>query len=352
MALFQISKVSNIEQKLLVVSDSKCLDYVKTDAIIISAKELNGKINCLLGSNRVEAIFFHSLRPYRINIPEKVVKVWIGMGFDYYDYIDIPLYSDKTKSIVRRANLLDIVKNVYLSKRKKKLAKKIDIFCPVLFEEYDLIKRKLKLNHVVDWNYGYLSDWIGSEHIDTPILNSDDINVLVGNSADPSNNHTEVLELLSEYNVSFDKLTLPVSYGKNYYLKRLEEKILSSNVSGNVELLKSFVDINTYNNILKNCSYAIMNHNRQQAYGNIIALLYFGKTLYINPINPLYNFLVRKGIVLKSTHDLKHGKLTKISERDTYSNRSIISNLYSCNCVDSKTMNLINEIKKVNSKKR
>ncbi|MDW1886843.1 TDP-N-acetylfucosamine:lipid II N-acetylfucosaminyltransferase [Vibrio sp. Vb2131] len=352
MSIRQFSEVSSIPQLLVVISGSAQLKYVKSPADVISVNQLNNYIRKSMGKHEITAVIFHSLRPYKLKLPSSLVKVWIGMGFDYYDYINIPLYSNRTKKLLRDKVSGSKIKSFILNRRKKRLAKDMDIFCPVIQEEYELLKDKVDINKTIDWNYGYLSDWIGSDNIDNPINIGDENLLLVGNSADPSNNHIDVIEDVANSLYKDQQLIVPVSYGSQEYLCRLEKEISNYHIVNRVKLIKTFMSIDRYTEMLMDCKYAIMNHYRQQALGNIITLLYFGKTVYLRSDNPLYAYLRRLGVIIKDVEDVANKGFASISLDNAISNRAIISRLYSKDYVDNKSRNLLNEIKKISATKR
>ncbi|MGH2623946.1 MAG: TDP-N-acetylfucosamine:lipid II N-acetylfucosaminyltransferase, partial [Sphingobacterium sp.] len=55
--------------------------------------------------------------------------------------------------------------------------------------------------------------------------------------------------------------------------------------------LTSFLSRDAYLSVIKDCSVGIFYHYRQQARGNIIAMLYFGARIYLSSRNPVFNFL-------------------------------------------------------------
>src|SRR5690606_29664970 len=54
--------------------------------------------------------------------------------------------------------------------------------------------------------------------------NSSSINILVGNSADPTNNHIEVLEYLKQFKIQNINIYTPLTYGNKIYAKSVINK--------------------------------------------------------------------------------------------------------------------------------
>lgn len=106
------------------------------------------------------------------------------------------------------------------------------------------------------------------------------VNIQVGNSADPSNNHIEIFNILEKFKDGDIRIYVPLSYGdKNY-----AESIIENGYERFGEKfypLTQFVTYEKYINFLNDVDIAIFNHRRQQAMGNTITLLGLGKTVYM-----------------------------------------------------------------------
>jgi hypothetical protein len=106
------------------------------------------------------------------------------------------------------------------------------------------------------------------------------LTILVGNSADPSNNHIEALEKLLPYKDQDIKICVPLSYGDQAHAKKVIEQ--GKDWFGEKFFpMVSFMPFDQYLKFLKSVDIAIFNHKRQQAMGNIITLLGMGKTVYV-----------------------------------------------------------------------
>ncbi|MBS8269970.1 4-alpha-L-fucosyltransferase [Halomonas litopenaei] len=106
------------------------------------------------------------------------------------------------------------------------------------------------------------------------------LKVLVGNSADPSNNHLETFRRLSLYKHLDMKVYTPLSYGDQQYAKEVMRQ--GYRIFGNSFIpMTEFIPFNQYKEFLASVDIAIFNHQRQQAMGNTITLLGMGKTVYI-----------------------------------------------------------------------
>ncbi|WP_206836278.1 TDP-N-acetylfucosamine:lipid II N-acetylfucosaminyltransferase [Marinobacterium iners] len=151
------------------------------------------------------------------------------------------------------------------------------------------------------------------------------INILVGNSADPSNNHIESLEKLLPYKEDEIKIFVPLSYGDQEHAKKVIE-------TGNAWFgdkfvpLTSFMAFDEYLKFLKSLDIAIFNHQRQQAMGNTIMLLGMGKTVFMRSGVSHWRFLKGLGIKL---NDVEKLELCRITTKDAEENASLIRSYFS-----------------------
>lgn len=131
------------------------------------------------------------------------------------------------------------------------------------------------------------------------------VNIQVGNSADPTNNHQQVFEQLVKLDVQkrVGKIYCPLSYGNPAYaaeIKKLGEAMFGDKFYP----LMDFMPLSQYNEIFDEVDIAIFAHNRQQAMGNTINLLGRGKTVYMRGDTSSYALLTKLGINVCSLDDL------------------------------------------------
>lgn len=125
---------------------------------------------------------------------------------------------------------------------------------------------------------GYLSNVIPSNILVSN--NKKNINILVGNSADPSNNHFDALDKLAKFKNENIQIYAPLSYGNKEYAKKVIDN--GSSLFGDKFIgITEFMPYGEYMYFLKDIDIAIFNHKRQQAMGNTINLLAMGKKVYL-----------------------------------------------------------------------
>lgn len=316
-----------------------------------------------------DVVIFHGLKTSWI-IPILMCKqryIWIGWGADYYNrsfgkkLLNMPLVLDKTRSYTKEISSNNInfksrflklikgsVKRIIGNKFFFDLAcKRIEIFSPVLPKEYDLVKEKFGLGkntNYVNWNYGFLEGgFITNIDIkDTCSSRS----ILLGNSATDTNNHIEALDLLSDIG-SGKQIYIPLSYGDIEYANVIKNYISSNPyLAKHCKILDSFLPIDEYNNIVSECGFVIMNHVRQQALGNIIAMMYRGCKLFLREESILYDYFKDQGAIIYSIQELEQFPdliNSHLTVEQIKINRNILERNWSKFNVVNKTKNLINK---------
>lgn len=161
---------------------------------------------------------------------------------------------------------------------------------------------------------------------DVPIREkkTDKITMLIGNSADPTNNHKEIFSIISsEINENIN-VVCPLSYGDEAYAKEIAE--LGYELFGDsFTPLLDYMQYDQYIDLLSDVDIAVFNHQRQQAMSNIRILLGMGKKVYMNPNNSGYNTLNSLGAIV---HDISLFNLD-FSKEESENNKKVIREYYS-----------------------
>ncbi|MGO2133820.1 MAG: TDP-N-acetylfucosamine:lipid II N-acetylfucosaminyltransferase [Marinobacter sp.] len=109
---------------------------------------------------------------------------------------------------------------------------------------------------------------------------TDFVEVQVGNSSDPSNNHLEIFEKLASLPANNFRVLAPLSYGNQQHALRVISEGKKLFGDRFVPLI-DFLPLAQYQEFLAMIDVAIFNHNRQQGLGNLISLLGMGKKVYL-----------------------------------------------------------------------
>lgn len=304
----------------------------------------------------VDVIVMHSLFIFKITIPKHIKVIWLGFGYDYYDFIfknECAQFSHKTQQLINSESLNKaqgvvskfkalIKRLIFLQYRRKKqkikVMQSIDIFCPVLTNEYAEIDWPISSKPMLmDWNYGTMEDnWAKAD--DTVLCGN---NILLGNSATLTCNHLDGIDLLSDANCADAKLIIPLSYGDKQYGK-LVKSYANEHYAGEVVALEGFVPFDDYMKLISSCSCVVMPHKRQQGVGNIIALLNLGAKVFLDKQNLLYSFLKDKGFIVFCLEDISEaGFSTPLTKQQIEKNKKNLYEIWGRDAILAKTKALI-----------
>jgi dTDP-N-acetylfucosamine:lipid II N-acetylfucosaminyltransferase len=90
---------------------------------------------------------------------------------------------------------------------------------------------------------------------------------------------------------------------------------------------------------------AILNHNKQHAWGNILTLLYLGLKVFLNEKNPIYTYLINLNVVVFEMNSLSQENLdNKLTQIFVERNRKILNSNFGSEKVFQQTSLLINEL--------
>ncbi|WP_288353972.1 TDP-N-acetylfucosamine:lipid II N-acetylfucosaminyltransferase [uncultured Marinobacter sp.] len=158
------------------------------------------------------------------------------------------------------------------------IIKRIRHFITYIKGDYELAKKwygaRGKYHHCLMYPSNLYNDLI------LPPKQGEVTNILVGNSADPTNNHAEVFQKLIAYNQENIQIVCPLSYGPADNAERIVKH--GRELFGDrFTPLLDFMPFDKYLELLGQIDIAVFAHKRQQAMGNIINLLGLGKKVYM-----------------------------------------------------------------------
>lgn len=269
----------------------------------------------LLNGRGCAAIVFHSLDERAVRLLPKVRAgrsvTWLGWGFDYYDALLSRALPEGSLLPLTRALVAERASSPEASEPKRRWRwpwqrradgpitaahlRRVDYFSPVLEAEH---RMACELNpgfepEYLPWNYGVAEDDYGARPFEE--MEEPGRDILVGNSATPTNNHVEVFELLSRSGIADDRrVVVPLSYGDGWYRDRVLER--GRELLGDRFLpLTDFLPAEEYRRILRDCGHVFLNHVRQQAVANACIGLLGGSRVYVNERSPVHAWLRELG---------------------------------------------------------
>lgn len=296
---FDISK-----HRFMIVGKEK-YEYGLTKKHPIEWLNKKGKFFALLSAAyQAEKIILHGLWIERINqflfLQPWLLKkcYWVMWGGDFY----VPETQGwvKKQVIKKMGNLVTYLKGDYELAQKWYGAKghyhECFMYPSNLYKEYDILPKA-----------------------------HDVINIQIGNSADPTNNHLEILEMLVQYKDQNIKIFAPLSYGDMEYAKTIATRGKEMFGDKFTPLLQ-FMPFENYLELLGQIDIAVFAHKRQQAMGNTITLLGLGKKVYMRSDVTPWPFFMSIGV---NVLDVEQLDIKFLSEGEARRNKETISGYFS-----------------------
>jgi dTDP-N-acetylfucosamine:lipid II N-acetylfucosaminyltransferase len=271
------------------------------------SKEFNS-----LELSKYKIIVIHHLNFYKAKLinklPDNVLVVWICWGGDAFD---LPCFKNQfyTKSTISHFRLVILKEKfiqslksihksvIYRTNKNKEIYKAIERFnyiATLLPGDYELITQKLSTNAKhLNFNY-YNTEVLLNNQNSSSVLSN---NIIIGNSSTLTNNHIDVINILKNKKNSFGELIVPLVYGDTLYRGMLIKQF-NKHFSGKTRFITKALSSDEYYSMLKTCGFAIMNHLRQQALGNILPLIGFGTKVFFNENGQLFDYLSKNGFVV------------------------------------------------------
>jgi hypothetical protein len=186
---------------------------------------------------------------------------------------------------------------------KKIVVKNLGGYITPIKGDFELVKRLYQAKGQYYYSFVYPSNLYKEYNCIRKQDDTTKIYIQIGNSADPSNNHKEVIDKLKKYKWIDIEIICPLSYGNKAYAREVIE-YGERNFGQKFSAITDFVPIDEYLDILSKVDIAIFNHRRQQAMGNIITLLGLGKKVYIRDDITTWNFCIDHDLqVYRSNYD-------------------------------------------------
>nr|WP_315023588.1 TDP-N-acetylfucosamine:lipid II N-acetylfucosaminyltransferase [uncultured Aminipila sp.] len=270
----------------------------------------NSKIKQYL--NQSDKIFVHYLTSWAAHYINKYARkqkmYWIIWGGDLYSYIGMKLYDEETLKIIssNKNSVLSQVIKYFISRKeqseRKLVLQRFEYICTPFEKDYEILKIKYKISTKhINFVFKIPIDIQELENINN-VQEKNDRVILLGNSADPNNNHVSILNYLKKFKDSNIKIICPLSYGDKLYADKVEK--IGIKIFGEKFIsMRNYISKSEYAEMLSKVDVAIMNQYRQQGFGNIIPLLYLGKMIYMNETSSYY-YLTERGIKIRTIKEL------------------------------------------------
>jgi dTDP-N-acetylfucosamine:lipid II N-acetylfucosaminyltransferase len=281
------------------------------------ASQYNQKENCKLLNSKFsffkylyfisnsDRVIFHQLnKPWLMlfwiffdnQIFNKIV--WVIWGSDVYDYLETN-NSLKYKAIE------------YL---KLRFIKKLKYISSYIYDDY-LNCKKFYPNNAKYFKTLYPGVVDLNRPCPPPIVKSNNAShILIGNSADPSNNHLSIFQYLSKFKDENLKLFVFLSYGGTItYKEEIKEKGKQI-FNDKIHFIENLMTQSEYFDFLDSIDICVFNHNRQQGLGALIYLIYAGKKIYVSNNTSTFAYYNRLNIRINETEDIILNNFDKLKE--------------------------------------
>lgn len=176
----------------------------------------------------------------------------------------------------------------------------IDYFCFWLKEDYELFQHYFPSK--IGFRHFQYSAFFRADSVTQDILNfqKNPKEIRIGHSASKTGNHDTIMKLLHQIDSKNEyRKIVPLSYGSNYMRKRI---IRMGHHLFNEQFIPEikYVPLQEYKETLKKVGIAIFGHCRQEASGNIIALLRSGAKVFLREKNSLLRHYKGLGFIVFS----------------------------------------------------
>ena len=271
------------------------------------------ELNSLIAQSRV-AVFHNvseTLAATLASAPPSTLRVWSGWGGDYYGST-YDNYAGQLAPATRKL-VHSAVRPTYWAGRALRAlrlgpvlssaAKASDVFSAPIPEDVSVFRRRFPGFHgrYSQLNYSTVEDSYATGS--RPAFGK---SILLGNSASPTNNHLDLLGLLTKIDLGSRKIVAPLSYGDPDYaaaVARAGRRLLGDRFTAITE----FLPLDEYNAIVADCGIVMMGHLRQEGLGNVLRAIWQGARLVLDSRNPITRHLqahgVDVGLVQKLTDD-------------------------------------------------
>lgn len=339
-----IAKYGISDTDIFYVISDKPLHYVKSKNIEIitlhNQEDISKYIENIKDCNY---LYLHYLDQNKIRLAKQANKkikiVWIFWGGDGYALNKLNrnyIVGEETKNLLIKAGLYP--QKTILSKIKKLIRsillintfeqelsnflRRIDYCATWVKGDYDLVKKHYPYFNAKFLEFAYINPLQLTPASDKPNDNIFQIirqpYIITGNSANPSNNHIEMLQYLKKENWQ-GQIICPLSYsGSQIYVDRIIElgkELFSDNF---IPIIK-FLDKASYNYLIKNTTIFLINHLRQQAAANLMSAIRLEIPILALSNNTLIQTFKTWGITIT-------GNINGIETIDTKANKQIIEN--------------------------
>lgn len=262
--------------------NSKHLPNYNHKYFLIGAKNTNNK-NIVSGSSR--RIFWKMLNSRRDF--ENANQICLHGIFDTLTLVLLifnPQYLKKCNWFIWGGDLhiheqrYYSVRNFFKEILRKSVINKITCYVTYILKDFEYATKVYNRNALMKFCILYpsnVNDYINPR-------TTKNLNILLGNSADPRNRHIEIIDALSTKLTENMTAILPLSYGDLQHAERVKT-YAREKLKCKLSIIEDILSKDEYYRLLSSVDIACMYHKRQMGMGSTIQLLASGKRILFAP---------------------------------------------------------------------
>ena len=166
------------------------------------------------------------------------------------------------------------IKNVLKEILRKLVINKISNYVTYIFKDFEYATNAYNRNAQMKFCILYPSNV--NDHINWHT--TENLTILLGNSADPRNRHIELIDAISAKLTENMTVILPLSYGDLQYAERIKT-YAKEKLKCKLSIIEDILSKDEYYRLLSSVDVACMYHKRQMGMGSTIQLLSSGKRI-------------------------------------------------------------------------
>ncbi len=316
-----------------------------------------------------KAIILHSLPSVFAQalaaVPISIPICWMVWGYDLYELSVIKprLYAPFTRQFLLKRDWFFPIRvfmksnpffrwffyRILLNRENKEQAilnvfPRIRYFCTYIREDYDVFTSFFPYRpEYVESVFSSIDQYLAGR-MDAVVPDSAS-NVLIGNSNSATSNYPDAIRKVAPHAKLIDKVFVILSYGEE---EGYAEEVLACGkqyLGSQFHPVLTVMDRHKYIELLQSCHTGVFYHYRQQAMGNIIAMLYLGCRVYLSEENPAFKYFIRNEIsVFSIEKELDQTGFSHLNPRMALENRQKMMSLFSKEKVESGLRNMVNTL--------
>jgi hypothetical protein len=288
-----------------IISAYSSTEYTKIDGKLINEDNVirYTKLQWLAFSEEIRTLIKQNDKIIYTGIFDMQVAIyfWPSYAFKklYLHYWGGDFYCFKEP--VHINNVIEYIKR-YMT---KKVFRKANAVIFLIDGEYDKYRKITKITqdkvYVAPMPGDPLDEFDFANHRNEGVYSP--LRITIGNSSTITNNHMEIFEKLEHLKDENIEIYCPLVYGN----ESEREKVLKEGkkIFGHkFHALTEWQQLHDFYSLLATCPVGIYNNNRQQGMGNISAMLYLGKKVYLRSDTSMYENYSKQGFYIHDVNEL------------------------------------------------